>query len=76
MPEYLDAADVLAESIENNVAFVPGTPFYPYGGGKNSMRINFSNASPENIREGIQRLGNVLAEMVDGKEKVVSQIVK
>jgi 2-aminoadipate transaminase len=30
------------------------------GGGHNTMRINFSNANPENIREGIRRLGQVL----------------
>ena len=30
------------------------------GGGQNTMRLNFSNAKPEQIREGISRLGKVL----------------
>jgi 2-aminoadipate transaminase len=64
MPESLDATDVLKAAIEENVAFVPGESFHPNGGGHNTMRINFSNATPENITEGIARLGRVLHAMV------------
>jgi DNA-binding transcriptional MocR family regulator len=35
------------------------------------MRINFSNATPENIRIGIARLGNVLHQMVKEQAKVI-----
>ncbi len=62
LPPELNAADVLKSAIEQKVAFVPGSPFYPTGGGHNTMRINFSNASADNIREGIARLGRVLYE--------------
>lgn len=62
LPEDLNAADVLKVAIEQKVAFVPGAPFYPTGGGHNTMRINFSYATPEKIREGISRLGRVLYE--------------
>jgi 2-aminoadipate transaminase len=55
LPDYMDAADVLKTCIKRKVAFVPGEPFHPTGGGKNTMRINFSNATPENIQAGIQR---------------------
>jgi len=64
LPEELDAADVLKAAIERKVAFVPGSPFFPNGGGHNTMRINFSNASPEKIQEGIARLGEVLHEKI------------
>src|SRR3972149_5179930 len=70
MPQYLDAADVLKAAVEKKVAFVPGEPFHPTGGGKNTMRINFSNASPEKIEEGIFRLGQVLAQKVGRKVAV------
>jgi 2-aminoadipate transaminase len=60
LPEDLSAAEVLKEAIEQKVAFVPGAPFFPTGGGHNTMRINFSNATPEKIQEGIARLGRVL----------------
>jgi 2-aminoadipate transaminase len=62
LPENLSAADVLKVAVEQKVAFVPGAPFYPVGGGHNTMRLNFSNATPEKIQEGIARLGRVLYE--------------
>jgi len=60
LPEGLVSAKVLEAAVLKKVAFVPGTPFYPCGGGLNTMRLNFSNATPEMIREGIHRLGDVL----------------
>jgi len=62
LPESLNSADVLKSAIEQKVAFVPGASFFPTGGGHNTMRLNFSNAVPEKIREGIMRLGRVLHE--------------
>jgi 2-aminoadipate transaminase len=67
LPEYLNSADVLKRSLEEKVAFVPGAPFFPCGGGHNTMRINFSNATPEKITEGISRLANVLHELIGQK---------
>jgi len=63
-PEHISAADVLEKAVENKVAFVPGTAFFPDGGGENTARFNFSNAKPDRIREGIQRLGDVLADIM------------
>lgn len=61
LPESMNSADVLKDAIEKKVAFVPGQPFYPYGsGGHNTMRLNFSNASEEMIREGISRMASVI----------------
>jgi 2-aminoadipate transaminase len=64
LPEGMDAADVLKRAVEKKVAFVPGGPFHPRGGGENTMRINFSYSSPDNIREGITRLGTALKELI------------
>jgi 2-aminoadipate transaminase len=64
MPENIDAAQVLEDAVERKVAFVPGAPFHPKGGGQNTMRLNFSNASPEMIQEGIHRLGDVLYDRI------------
>ena len=64
LPENLSAAEVLKVALEQKVAFVPGAPFFPTGGGHNTMRLNFSNASPEKIREGISRMGHVLREKI------------
>jgi 2-aminoadipate transaminase len=62
LPEGVDAAELLPRAVEKKVAFVPGGPFHANGGGENTMRLNFSNAQPEMIREGISRLGQVFKE--------------
>jgi 2-aminoadipate transaminase len=69
MPEHVDAAEVLKVAIERKVAFVPGAAFHPNGGGANTMRLNFSFSSPENIREGITRLGTTLKEALKNGKK-------
>lgn len=67
LPKGIDTAEVLRLAIERKVAFVPGAPFHPNGGGENTMRINFSYSSPETIREGISRLAGVLEEVLGEK---------
>ncbi len=66
LPDGLDAHALLKEALEQNVAFVPGDAFYPAGeGGRRQMRLNFSNAKPEMIREGIRRLATALRRQMD-----------
>jgi 2-aminoadipate transaminase len=66
LPEEVDSTAVLQEAIANKVAFVPGITFYPEcDPQKNSFRLNFSNAQPDQIREGIARLGAVLQKVLD-----------
>jgi 2-aminoadipate transaminase len=60
LPEPVDAADVLRDALSEKVAFVPGAAFFADGSGKNTMRLNFSNASVGRIEEGIARLGRAL----------------
>jgi 2-aminoadipate transaminase len=60
-PPEVDTTELLKEAVQQKVAFVPGGPFHPDGIGRNTMRLNFSNASPDHIREGIARLGKVLS---------------
>ena len=56
-PVGLDGLELLSRAIERKVAFVPGRDFFPGDGGKNHLRLNFSNSTPERIREGVRRLG-------------------
>jgi 2-aminoadipate transaminase len=70
MPEYLDATEVFKFAVQKKVAFVPGQSFFARGGGLNTMRLNFSNASPEMIRTGIARLGETLYELIEAHEPV------
>ena len=64
MPVGISADEVLKVAIEKNVAFVQGGPFHACGGGENTMRLNFSNATPENIILGISRLGEALHTVI------------
>ena len=64
LPEGVSATTLLPDAVEQKVAYVPGKPFYPYEDKDNTLRLNFSNASPEMIREGIKRLGKVFKENV------------
>jgi len=64
LPEDYDAQVLLGEAIARKVAFVPGASFHVDGRGANTLRLNFTNATPERIREGIARLGCVLREQL------------
>lgn len=60
LPEGMSSEDILKSAIDQKVAFVPGSAFYPNGGGQTTMRLNFSHARPEQINEGIARMGYVI----------------
>lgn len=60
LPEQVDASKFLEVALQEKVAFVPGAVFFPNGGGHNTMRLNYSNAGPDMIRLGIERLGRAL----------------
>jgi len=69
LPEKMDAAELLQRAVAHHVAFVPGSAFYPNAKpdnwiGRNTMRLNFSNATPEKIELGIQRLGETLHQVM------------
>jgi 2-aminoadipate transaminase len=64
-PETCDTLDMMKTAIERKVAYVPGVNFYPDAdGGFCAMRLNFSNAKPDQIVEGIRRLGSTLKDTV------------
>ncbi len=67
LPEHMNSLEIFTKAVEQNVAFVPGTPFFADGTGQNTLRLNFSHASLEQIKDGIERLGNVLHQALEGK---------
>jgi 2-aminoadipate transaminase len=65
LPDYIDTTDLLARALrEESVAFVPGRAAYVDGRGGSSMRLNFSGVGDDEIREGVRRIGKVVAEQV------------
>jgi 2-aminoadipate transaminase len=65
LPDFIDTGDLLARALREDVAFVPGQAAYVDGRGRNSMRLNFSGVGEEEIREGIRRIGKVIADQVE-----------
>jgi 2-aminoadipate transaminase len=57
LPPHIDTRELLLDAIQEKVAFVPGQGFHPDFSGTNTMRLNFSNVPPDQLREGIRRLG-------------------
>lgn len=68
VPEELNTLDLFYLAIEEKVAFVPGEVFYPEGLRKyNTMRINFSFPTREQIVEGVKRLRHTIERYKAGE---------
>lgn len=63
LPEQYNSMDMLNRAVEQKVAFVPGEAFHANGGGRNTMRLNFSYSSHQQLQEGIARLAHVLNDL-------------
>lgn len=62
LPKRMSANDLFAKAIENKVAYVVGSAFHCDGKGQNTMRLNFSFSSEQQIDEGIKRLAKMIAQ--------------
>ncbi len=62
LPKHMSAEKLLPKAIDLKVAYVYGQPFFPSGEGENTLRLNYCNASPEKIEEGIKRLGKLFKD--------------
>jgi 2-aminoadipate transaminase len=62
LPEAIDTRELLQRAVdEEHVAFIPGHAFCAGSHqAPHTMRLNFSNATPEQIEDGIERLGRVI----------------
>jgi 2-aminoadipate transaminase len=63
LPPEVSALALFEKALEQKVAFVPGEAFFANGGGKNTLRLNFSNSDTARIEEGMKRLARVFAGM-------------
>lgn len=61
LPEHINSMALLDEAVAQNVAFVPGAPFYANAPQHHTMRLSFVTVSPERIREGVAKLGKLIA---------------
>jgi 2-aminoadipate transaminase len=65
LPSYINTDSMLAAAIERKVAYVIGSSFYFDDPEHNSMRINFSYSSLEQIEKGVKRLAEVISAEID-----------
>jgi 2-aminoadipate transaminase len=63
LPPGLSSMEVFRGGVREGVAVLPGIPFYVDGGGEDTIRLNFSNADGEAIREGLDRLARVIRKL-------------
>jgi len=62
LPKKMSASDLFPKAVENKVAYVVGSAFHCNGKGQNTMRLNFSYPTEEQIDEGIGRLAKMIRE--------------
>lgn len=65
LPEGLDTGELLANAVNNRVAYVPGRAFYADGSGARELRLNFSYCDETQLRTGVQRLAEVVHAEVE-----------
>jgi len=65
LPAGMRAEEVLEDALKEEVAFVPGAPFFAEKPRHDFMRLNFSNRPPELIEEGMARLGRAVRRRLD-----------
>jgi len=70
LPKNVNTRLMFKRAVTKKVAYVVGDAFYPDSSNYNSMRLNFSYADDDVMREGIKRLAEVIKEeMVNPYDK-------
>lgn len=62
LPKKMSANDLFPKAIETKVAYVVGSAFHCDGKGQNTMRLNFSYSTEQQIDEGVKRLAKMIEE--------------
>ena len=65
MPEGASSRQLLDYAVKEKVLFVPGDPFYIGKKDSNTMRLNFTCSNEQEIRTGIERLGNAMKKLLN-----------
>ncbi len=60
VPESIDTMKLLEEAVAQNVAFVPGAPFFANEARHNTLRLSFVTVPPAKIDEGVAKLAALI----------------
>ncbi|WP_129307594.1 PLP-dependent aminotransferase family protein [Streptomyces sp. L2] len=61
LPRSYDTTDLLPRVVKEDVAYVPGAPFYAGDPDRSTLRLCFVTQTPDEITEGLRRLRRGLA---------------
>ena len=61
LPSSYDTTALLPQVVARNVAYVPGAPFYAGEPDRSTLRLCFVTQTPQEIGEGLRRLGEGLS---------------
>lgn len=61
LPQDVDTTELLPLALTHGMAFVPGSAFSVQQPAAASLRLSFATASPQELREGVQRLAAAIA---------------
>ena len=64
LPEGVSAMKLFENAVIQKIVYVPGDPFYAFGDNLNTLRLNYTNSTTEEIDEGIQRLAKVFNQAI------------
>jgi 2-aminoadipate transaminase len=70
LPESIDSDAMIARAVENGVIYVAGEAFFVEPAARNIVRLAFSAASHDKIREGVARLARTVREELAATEKL------
>ena len=71
LPAHIDTGELLKQALRADIAFVPGSAFFPDGSGKNTMRLSFSLCDEAQIEVGIYKLCGLIGTKARQAEMVV-----
>lgn len=60
LPQDVSAMKLFEQAVIAKIVYVPGDPFYTTGDNRNTLRLNYTNSTPQEIDDGIQRLASVI----------------
>lgn len=73
LPAGLNAVNFLEKAVAQNVAYVPGVPFFADGGDARSLRLSFVTASEEQINAGVAALATAIrAELAQARPQAAA----
>ncbi len=65
LPEQINSMQLLEHAVAQNVAFVPGGPFYANEARHNTLRLSFATVPPEKIVQGVGILAGLIRDELE-----------